>query len=60
MSSHVHREFAGQFESTNLSRDDLGREIGRTFSPSPKRGIRKTVTRKWLRRDLAVTMDVIL
>ena len=28
--SHVHRECPGKFESTNLSRDNISREIGRT------------------------------
>ena len=28
--SHVRREFPGNVESTNLSRDNLSREIGRT------------------------------
>ena len=28
--SHVHRKFPGYFESTNLSRDNLSREIGRS------------------------------
>ena len=28
--SHVHRESPGKFESNNLTRDNLGREIGRT------------------------------
>ena len=28
--SHVHGEFAGKFESSNLSRDNLSREVGRT------------------------------
>ena len=27
--SHAHREFSGKFESSNLSRDSLSREIGR-------------------------------
>ena len=27
--SHVHKDLPGYFESTNLSRDDLSREIGR-------------------------------
>ena len=27
-SSHVHRDFPGNLRSTNLSRDDLSREIG--------------------------------
>ena len=27
--SYVHREFPGNLESTNLSRDNLSREIGR-------------------------------
>ena len=27
--SHVHGEFPGKFESSNLSRDNLSREIGR-------------------------------
>ena len=30
MSGHVHREFPGKFESSNLSRNNLSREIGRT------------------------------
>ena len=29
--SHVHGELPGNVESTNLSRDNLSREIGRTF-----------------------------
>ena len=29
--SHVHREFPGKLESSNLSMDDLSREIGRTL-----------------------------
>ena len=29
--SHAHREFPAKFESTNLSRDNLSREIGRTW-----------------------------
>ena len=28
--SHVHREFPGKFESSNISRDNVSREIGRT------------------------------
>ena len=44
---HVHREFPGKFESSNLSRDNFSREIVRMFSlaevllatgPSPLRG----------------------
>ena len=30
----MHREFPGKFESSNLSRDDLGREIGRRLRAS--------------------------
>ena len=28
--SHVHRGFPGKFESSNVSRDNISREIGRT------------------------------
>ena len=29
--SHVHRGFPGRFESSNISRDNVSREIGRTI-----------------------------
>ena len=35
--SHVHREFFGSVESTNLRCDNLSREIGRRSRP-PRRG----------------------
>ena len=34
--SHVHRAFPGKFESTDLGRDNISREIGHTIS-SPER-----------------------
>ena len=37
--SHVHGEFPGNFESSNLSRDNLSREIGRTFIKIPERSL---------------------
>ena len=33
MSGHVHREFPGTLESSNLSRNNLSGEIGRRGSP---------------------------
>ena len=37
-SSHVHGEFPGKFESTNLSRDNLSREIGRASGRAARAG----------------------
>ena len=34
--SHVDREFLGKFESTNVSRDNLSREIGRGHLRTPR------------------------
>ena len=31
--SHVHRTIPGKFESSNVSRDNVSREIGRTPMP---------------------------
>ena len=40
--SHVQRELPGMFESSNLSRDDLSREIGRSgYSGSGRRLARR-------------------
>ena len=39
--SQVHRGVPGKFESTNLSRNNLSREIGLTPQGDPKRGTRK-------------------
>ena len=42
-SSHVHREFPGQFESANLSGDNLSGEIGGMWGPrrAPPRPLRE-------------------
>ena len=37
--SQAHREFPGKFESSNLSRDDLSREIGRRTSAEISGGL---------------------
>ena len=39
-SSHIHRTFPAEFESTNLSRDNLSRGIGR-------QGVPRNGSRKW-------------
>ena len=37
--SQAHREFSGNVESTNLSRDNLSREIGRTVTDRTAEGV---------------------
>ena len=41
VNSHVHRELPGEFELSNLSRNNLSREIGRTHIDTAKAAERK-------------------
>ena len=63
--SHVHRKFPGSFESTNLSRDTLSREIGRSrwagelAIPNPPTNITPTNI-AWLKLSGESPMDIII
>ena len=39
--SHVHRGFPGKFESSNVSRDNVSREIGRSTASFVSRAFRR-------------------
>ena len=51
--SQAHREFPGKFESRNLSRDNLSREIGRTSCHDMFRGL--GVPAPWLTRAVGTS-----